>query len=298
MTKVSNDTVSVREGVPVRAGAGGLLDAYDVVFCDVWGVLHNGVEPYAAAGDALARFRAAGGTVVLVSNAPAPSASVATLLDHIGVRRDAWDAAITSGDLTRAHLAERGYQRIHHIGPPRDLHVFAGMDLERVSLARAAAIVCTGVADDRCETGETYRPILSAARERALPLVCGNPDLVVEVGGELLACAGMVAATYESMGGSVYWAGKPHAPAYEGARQLAETARGHAVARNRILAIGDAVRTDLAGAAGYGVDCLLIAHGIHRDELMPDGRIDRDRLATLLKSTPHRPVAAMPALAW
>lgn len=283
--------------VPVLDGAGELLAAYDVVFCDVWGVLHNGIKPYAAAGDALARFRAAGGTVVLVSNSPAPSSAVASLLDHIGVRRDAWDAAITSGDLTRTHLVERGYQRIHHIGPPRDLRVFAGLDLERVDLPRAAAIVCTGVVDDRSETGETYRPILLDARERALPLVCGNPDLIVEVGGELLACAGMVAALYEEMGGSVYWAGKPHAPAYEGARQLAESARGEAVPRNRIIAIGDAIRTDLAGAADYDVDCLFIAHGIHRDELMPAGRIDADSLARLLQSTPHRPVAAMPGLA-
>ncbi|MCL4767591.1 MAG: TIGR01459 family HAD-type hydrolase [Hyphomicrobiaceae bacterium] len=286
------------ELAPILDGAARLLGGYDVVFCDVWGVLHNGVAPYAAAGEALARFRARGGTVVLVSNSPSPSSSVAALLDRIGVDRNAWDAAITSGDLTRAHIADRGIRRVHHIGPRRDLNVFAGLDVERVELARASAIVCTGVVDDRRETGETYRPILIGARERALPLVCGNPDLVVEVGGELLPCAGAVAALYELMGGHVYWAGKPHAPAYTGAHQLAESLRGGAVSHNRILAIGDAVRTDLAGAAGYGVDCLLIAHGIHRDELMRAGRIDPGRLAALLQSTPHRPVAAMTALAW
>ncbi len=286
------------ELAPILDGAARLLRDYDVVFCDVWGVLHNGVGPYAAAGDALARFRAAGGTVVLVSNSPSPSSSVAVLLDRIGVRRDAWDAAITSGDLTRSHIAERGFRRVHHIGPRRDLHVFAGLDVERVELARASAVVCTGVVDDRRETGETYRPLLEEALERALPLVCGNPDLVVEVGGELLPCAGIVAALYESMGGRVHWAGKPHAPAYAGAQRLAESIRGGRVARDRILAIGDAVRTDLAGAAGYGVDCLLIAHGIHRDELMTGDRIDAVRLAALLRSTPHRPVAAMRALAW
>lgn len=292
MTTVTNDLV------PVLEGAGRLLGAYDVVFCDVWGVLHNGVTPYAAAGDALARFRAAGGTVVLVSNAPAPSSSVVKLLDHIGVRRDAWDKAITSGDLTRTHLTERNYRLIHHIGPEGDLRVFAGLDIERVDLTRASAIVCTGVVDDRRETGEMYRPLLDRALDRSLPLVCGNPDLVVDVGGELFACAGMVAALYESIGGSVYWAGKPHAPAYEGAHELARAVRGSAIDRTRILAIGDAVRTDLAGAAGYDVGCLLIAHGIHRDELMPSGRIDAGRLAALLQTTPHRPVAAMPALAW
>ena len=292
MTKVTG------ANVPILDGAGQLLTAYDVVFCDVWGVLHNGITPYAEAGDALARFRAAGGTVVLVSNSPSPSSSVAKLIDQIGVRRDARDAAITSGDLTPTHLTELGYRRIHHIGPDRDLGVFRGLDLERVDLARAVAIVCTGVVDDQRETGETYRPLLSDALARSLPLVCGNPDLIVEVGGHLYPCAGAVAALYESMGGSVYWAGKPHAPAYEGAHRLAEAARGSAVERTRILAIGDAVRTDLAGAAGYGVDGLLIGHGIHREELMPSGGIEADRLAALLATSPHRPVAAMPALAW
>ncbi len=292
MTKLTADLV------PILDGASRLFRAYEVVFCDVWGVLHNGVEPFAAAGDALARFRARGGTVVLVSNSPAASSSLATLLGRIGVRRDAWDAAITSGDLTRRHITERGYQLIHHIGPPGDRRVFAGLETEPVSIARASAIVCTGVVDDRTETGESYRPLLSEALDRQLPFVCGNPDLVVDVGGELFPCAGSVAALYESMGGDVYWAGKPHVPAYEGARRLAQEIRGIPVSKDRILAIGDAVRTDLAGAAGYSVDCLLIAHGIHRDELMPAGRIEPDRLAELLQASSHRPVAAMPALAW
>lgn len=292
MTNISADLV------PVLDGAGHLLGSYEAVFCDVWGVLHNGIAPYAAAGDALARFRAAGGAVVLVSNAPSPSTSVELLLDRVGVRRDAWDAAITSGDLTRTYLQERGYRRIHHIGPPHDVRVLAGLEIERVDLDRASAIVCTGVADDLEETGESYRPLLSRALELTLPFVCGNPDLVVEVGGELLPCAGAIAALYEAMGGDVHWAGKPYRPAYTAAHQLAGGLLGKPIARNCILAIGDAVRTDLAGAAGYGVDCLLIAQGIHRDELMSGGRLEPARLERLLQTTSHRPVAAMPALAW
>lgn len=279
--------------VPVIEGAADLLDAYEVVFSDVWGVLHNGVRAYPEAGEALAGFRAGGGVVVLISNAPAPASGVADLLDGLGVRRDAWDAMITSGDLTRAYLADRQLQRVHHIGPARDLTVFAGLDVERVGLAEASAVVCTGVVDDARETGENYRPILREARERGLPLVCGNPDLVVEVGGVLLPCAGAIAAVYEEMGGDVYWAGKPHRPAYESAERLSEVIRGRPVERARILAIGDAVRTDLAGASGYGVDSLFIAHGIHRDELMPAGRLEESRLGRLLSPAGHRPVAAM-----
>lgn len=284
--------------VPVLDGAASLLGQYDAVFCDVWGVLHNGVTPYAAAGAALARFRAAGGTVVLVSNAPSPSSVVTVFLDHIGVRRDAWDAIVTAGDLTRMHLEESGYRRIHHIGPLLDMRVFEGLRIEHVGLEHASAVVCTGVADDQDETGESYRPLLSRAIELSLPLVCGNPDLVVDIGGILLPCAGAVAVLYESMGGDVHWAGKPHRPAYKAAHHLAERASDKPVAQDRILAIGDAVRTDLAGAAGYGVDCLLIGQGIHRDELMPGGRLEPARLNRLLRTTPHRPVAAMPELAW
>ena len=284
--------------VPVLDGASRLLGNYEAVFCDVWGVLHNGVHAYAAAGEALARFRAAGGTVVLVSNSPAPSASVSILLDRIGVRRDAWDAIITSGDLTRRHLQERGYRRIHHIGPSRDMRVFAGLEIEHVDIDRASAVVCTGVIDDRNDSGESYRPLLSRALALRLPFVCGNPDLVVEVGGALLPCAGTIAALYETLGGDVHWAGKPYRPAYAGAHELAEETSGKTIAPSQILGIGDAVRTDLAGAAGYGVDCLLIGQGIHRDELMPAGRLEPARLDQLLQTTPHRPVAVMPTLAW
>lgn len=291
MSSLSADTV------PIIGGAGELLAAYDVVFCDVWGVLHNGIGAYADAGKALARFRAQGGTVILVSNSPASSSSLARLLDRIGVRRHAWDAAITSGDLTRSHITQRGYRLIHHIGPERDQRVFAGLDVSPVALERAAAIVCTGVVDDRREAGESYRPLLSKALLRRMPFVCGNPDLVVDVGGELLPCAGAVATIYEAMGGDVYWAGKPHQPAYEAARQLAQQIRGRPVDKDRILAIGDALRTDLAGAADYGIDCLLVAHGIHRDEVMRAGHIDPVRLEKLLRTSPNRPIAVIPALA-
>jgi len=287
-------TMTKGDDVAILDGAAPLFARYDVIFCDVWGVLHNGLRAYAAAGDALARFRAAGGTVVLVSNSPARSSSLATLLDLVGVRRDAWDAAVTSGDLTRAHLNERGYRRIHHIGPPGDERVFVGLDIERVELDRAAAIVCTGITDEQ----ESHRPLLFRALELSLPFVCANPDLVVEVDGELFLCAGTVAQLYESMGGKVYWLGKPHNPAYEAAHKLAEEVRGRAVERERIIAIGDAVRTDLAGAVRYGIDCLLVAHGIHRDELLSDGQIDRVQLRRLLDGVPHRPVGVTPALAW
>jgi HAD superfamily hydrolase (TIGR01459 family) len=275
-----------------------LLAGYDVLICDVWGVVHDGRHAYGGAGDALARFRSGGGTVILLSNAPLPGEGVARLLDDKGVRRDAWDAIVSSGDLARAHVAEQGFRRLHHIGPDRDLMLFDAMAARLVSLAEAQAIVCTGLVDDRRETATDYRPLLGQAFVRQTPLICANPDLVVDVGGSLLPCAGAIAKLYEEMGGPVFWAGKPHAPAYEAALACAARLRSSDVERRCVLAIGDALRTDLAGAAAFGLDFLFIAQGIHRAELMPDGRLTAERVAWLFEGESARPIAATPSLAW
>src|SRR5262249_19175592 len=162
---------------------------------------------------------------------------------------------------TRQHITSHGYQRLHHIGPERDLALFAGLGVSRVPLAEAEAIVCTGLIDDANESGESYRPLLEAAKARGLRLICAKPSLVVDVGGTLLPCAGTLAAYYEEMGGTVLWLGKPYRVAYEAAQASAEKLLGRPVGLARILAIGDAIRTDIAGAVAYGIDALFIAHG-------------------------------------
>ena len=278
--------------------AGPLLAAYDVLLCDVWGVVHDGVRAYAAAGAAFARFRAEGGTVVLLSNSPMPARWVKRVIDEKGVRRDSWDAIVSSGDITLAHVASLGWTRVHHIGPPRDLPLFETMAVARVALEEAEAIVCTGLVDDRRETAESYSPLLERALALSLPLVCANPDLIVDVGGELLPCAGVIAEAYEAIGGDVYWAGKPYAPAYELAMNTAAGLRGAMPDRRRVLAIGDAVRTDMAGAAAFGVASLFIGQGIHRDEVVRDGRIDAEGVARVLDGQPVLPLAAMVGVAW
>jgi HAD superfamily hydrolase (TIGR01459 family) len=286
------------ERPPILDGAGPLLECYDVVFCDVWGVLHNGVIAHPAAGEALSRFRAGGGLVVLLSNAPVPWTSVARVLELRGVRRDAWDAVVSSGDLTRDHIVQRGYRRLHHIGPARDLSLFKGLKVARVGLAEAEAILCTGLNDDANETGETYRPLLEHAKALGLPFVCANPDLVVDVGGTLLPCAGLLASVYEDLGGQVFWAGKPYRVAYERAHARAEELIGRSVDPSRILAIGDAIRTDVAGAVAFGIDALFIAHGIHRAEIMRGGRLEEAALARLIATAPGKLKGAMTELAW
>jgi HAD superfamily hydrolase (TIGR01459 family) len=285
--------------IPIIERAGPLLERYRVLLCDVWGVVHDGVVAYPGANDALTRFHRAGGVVVLVSNAPRPGPSVARLLDEKAVVREAWDDIVTSGDIALSHIEEAGYKRLHRIGPARrDRDLFDGLPGPHTPIGEADAIVCTGLNRDREEQPEAYLPLLEEALSRRLPFVCANPDLAVHVGKDLLPCAGAIAALYEERGGQVYWAGKPHPVAYRTALERAARLTGRPVQQAEVLAIGDAVRTDLAAAAGAGIDALLIAGGLHRDEVAPDGAIDLGRLADLLPPSAPRPVAAMLHLAW
>ncbi|MGQ0673766.1 MAG: TIGR01459 family HAD-type hydrolase [Hyphomicrobium sp.] len=284
---------------PIITAAGPLLARYDVVFSDVWGVVHDGHKAFTSACDALVRFRAGGGTVILVSNAPVPKERVARMLDLRAVPRTAWDDIVSSGGIALDHVKERGYARIYSIGPKdRDAAFFERLAASTVDLAEAEAIVCTGLVDDTTETAETYRPLLERALLRRLPFVCANPDLVVDVGGRLYPCAGALADLYEKLGGEVFWAGKPHPSAYGAAHKAAARIRSEEIASDRILAIGDAVRTDLAAAEGAGIDAIFVAAGIHRAEAMADGAIVPERLARLF--TPESPpaIAAMAHLAW
>ena len=244
-----------------------LARGYDVLLCDVWGVVHNGVAAFAAACEALTRFRAGGGTVILITNAPRPGAAVQRILDRFGVPHDAYDAITTSGDVTRGIVESRLSERVFHLGPRRDLPIFAGLDVTFAPPETADYVVCSGLFDDATETPENYRELLAAMRARSLFMVCANPDIVVERGDTLLYCAGALADAYVELGGEALYCGKPHAPIYEVALGMAAACRGGEVPpRSRVLAIGDSIRTDLKGAASFGVDCLFVTSGIHAEE--------------------------------
>jgi HAD superfamily hydrolase (TIGR01459 family) len=276
-----------------------LADRYDLVLCDVWGVLHNGVKAYGAASDALTRFRAKGGRVVLVSNAPRPGASVGTQLDGFGVPRTAYDAIVTSGDLTRLAIEERIDRIVHHIGPPRDMPIYDGLDVRFGSIDEADYVVCSGFDNDEEETVEDYRAPLEAMRRRDLLMVCANPDLIVERGNMILPCAGTIALAYEEMGGKVFYAGKPHGPVYDRALDVAAELSARAIRKERVLAVGDAIRTDIAGAVGYGIDSLMIARGIHAEELgLHNGRLVSDHVQDWVDRQPVRPTAFTEVLSW
>src|SRR5271156_7146267 len=213
------------------------------------------MNAFPAACDALMRFRERGGTAILITNAPRAGEAVARILDRLAVPQQAYDAITSSGDVPRGIVAARLGQAVFHLGPQRDLSIFTGLDVKFTDLENADYVVCSGLFDDTTETPESYRDMFAAMRARSLFMVCANPDIVVERGDTLVYCAGALADAYAAQGGQVLYCGKPHAPIYNAALAKAAALRdGIMPARQRVLAIGDSVRTDLAGAAGFGID--------------------------------------------
>jgi HAD superfamily hydrolase (TIGR01459 family) len=297
---LSASSPRLRPNVPsILAHAGPILTRYDVIFCDVWGVVHNGQTAFEGACQALEKFRAGGGTVIFVTNAPVPKRRVADMLALRNVPASAWDDIVSSGDLALDHVNARGFQALHCIGPrDRDQALFSALRARSVPLAEAEAIICTGLNDDRNETPSDYRPVLEDALAKRLPFVCANPDLVVDVGGTLYYCAGAIADLYVHMGGEVFWAGKPYLNTYETAHQKAEALRNANVERDKVLVIGDALRTDLKGAQNYGCDALFIASGIHRHETVDGLALSATKLSDLFGPDAPPALGAMLELAW
>jgi HAD superfamily hydrolase (TIGR01459 family) len=283
----------------IISGLGDVAGRYDALFCDVWGVIHNGRESFADATAALARFKDSVGPVVLVSNAPRPSEAVKPQLTRLGVPDAAWSSFVTSGDATRAELARLAPGPALAIGPSWDLPLYEGTGVTLTASAEAAAFIsCTGLYNDETETPDDYRDLLAAAATRRLPMVCANPDRVVHRGEQLIWCAGSLADVYRDLGGEVLMAGKPHAPIYRCAMDSAAEQLGRPVDPTRILCIGDGVGTDVAGANNQGLDCLFIGAGIHGEEVLRDGAVDADRLAAFLDRERAIAAYAIPKLVW
>jgi len=272
-----------------------VVGSAEVLLSDIWGVVHNGLAAFPDACQALHNFRQQGGTVILITNAPRPADSVQRQLRKLEVADEIYDAIVSSGDLTRHFVADHPGQKMFWIGPERDNSIYRGLDPVLSPLEQADYIVCTGLFDDETESAENYRAMLLQARERSLTLVCANPDIVVERGDRLIYCAGAVAELYLELGGEVIFYGKPHRPIYERAVALASERRGHAVELNRVLAIGDSVRTDLAGAQGFGIDCLFVTRGIHSEEFAGIEQLDPASVRELFG---HPPRALMRELKW
>jgi HAD superfamily hydrolase (TIGR01459 family) len=290
-------------GIEIISGLRDIADRYDVLILDLWGVVHNGVEPYPGVLDCFDELHGAGKRIVLLSNAPRVNEKVQLQVAGFGVPRESYDQLVTSGDITRLSVSRREDpwfaalgKRYFHVGPERDWGLLEGAGVDEVDdLAAAEFVLCSGLYDDNTETADDYAEIFKKARGRDLPMICANPDLFVVRGERTVPCAGALGVAYEEMGGNVRYGGKPYPLAYEVCfTMLAETPK------SRILAVGDSFRTDIAGANGAGIASLFIVGGIHADELGlgSDGGFDAEALTKAAQAAGHLPTAAVGGFYW
>lgn len=283
--------------IPVIDSIKDIGERYRAWLVDIWGVMHNGHKAFPRAAAATRAFRKSGGIVILLSNSPRPSPAVQQQLRQFGVPDDAYDATVTSGDLTRHELGKHNNARVFHLGPERDRPIFTGLDVKLTDWQGAELVVCSGLFDDDTETPEDYTDLLRGMAARGLPMICANPDHMVERGHQLIYCAGALAAVYEDLGGEVIYAGKPHAPVYDLALETIGGLAGSDVGKDQVLAIGDGVKTDIAGANSFGVDAVFVASALHAPGEGGQA-LDGPHLTELFAQTSQRPIAAMRALDW
>ncbi len=285
-----------------HAGLAALADRYDAFIVDLWGVMHDGVTAFPEAVTALEAMRAAGKRALILSNAPRRAEVVTARNAELGIPADLAHAVLSSGEDAWRHLNDRPdawYEKLgracFHLGPERDLGMRAGLDLDFVDrLGEAEFILNTGTLSSDDEV-ETYRPLLEQGLALKLPMVCANPDLEVIRGGQREICAGALALAYEQKGGQVRWHGKPHPEVYRSCFALLSD-----VDPSRIAAIGDSLRTDVAGAAAAGIDSIFVAGGIHGEDLGVDhrGEVDPDRYAAFIEGAAPKPTAVLPLMRW
>lgn len=288
--------------MPIRQikGLSEVASGFDGFILDLWGVIHDGVEAYAGARDTLAAIRAAGKRTLLLSNAPRRADALVEQLARMGIGRDMYDEVLSSGEAVHMELARRTDpfyaslgRQLYHMGPERDANVFAGLDLVAVDIEHADFILNTGPWDFN-ETVEDYVPKMKAALARNLPMICANPDHVVIRQGQPVVCAGALAARYAEMGGVVSTRGKPDPAIYDNALELL------GLERNSVLAVGDALHTDVKGANGAGLRAVFVTQGIHAAELgiRPGEEAESDTLRRVVTRHGERPMAAIATFRW
>ncbi len=285
--------------VPLVDSLSEIAERYDALFCDLWGCVHDGVRAYPEAIDALRAFRARGGKVVLLTNAPRPRAGVERQLEILGVPPDCWDTISTSGDSARVAMF-RGVigDRVWFMGQDQDLPFFDPptivsdpIDVHLAGLEDATGIACLGPFDAHADPS-VNRPEFLHARQKGLKLLCANPDIVVDRGESREWCAGALARLYAEMGGESLYFGKPHPPVYALARErMAQI--GAQVPDERILCIGDGIQTDILGALGEDLDSLFVTGGLAREQTATDRQPERVALDAFIAETRLTPTYAM-----
>jgi HAD superfamily hydrolase (TIGR01459 family) len=288
--------------IRILPGIGPLVEDYDGLILDLWGVVHDGRDPYPGVGDTLARVRDAGKKVVMLSNAPRRSSAVIEGMTAMGIDRGLYHQVLSSGELAWRALNQRAVpwaealgRRCLHVGPDRDKGLFDGLNLEIIAGAeKGGFIVNTGPWRDDARVAD-YEALLDEAAGYAMPMVCVNPDIEVIRAGTRIICAGALAARYAEMGGMVHYFGKPYAEAYTACLELMEVAD-----LSRLLAVGDSLTTDIRGAVGAGVDSVLVTSGIHAAQLgLVYGETpSQERLQTACAAVGAFPMAAIAAFTW
>ena len=272
-----------------------ISESYDALFCDLWGCVHDGLTPFAEAVAALKAFRAKGGTVMMVTNAPRPHAPVRRQLERLGVPSDAYDGIATSGDSARAAMLRGAVGgKVYFIGQSHDQDFFTPLELienpvviSQVALEQAEGIVCCGPFDPLADPDEMRAHFLQA-KARGLKLLCANPDIVVDRGETREWCAGALAKLYTEMGGESLYFGKPHPPIYDLARRRLE-ALGKDIPDSRILCVGDGILTDIDGAMGEDLDSLFITGGLAAQETQTTDQPDPAALTAYLTKEMRQP---------
>jgi len=283
----------------ILTGLREIADDFDLVLMDLWGCVHDGVKPYPAALDCLARMQDIGKSVAILSNAPRRASEVEAKLSEMGIDRALYTSMFTSGEETWKYLntrpdglGQRLGRRVYAIMSERDTGILEGLNLERVDEIGAASFVLVTGVEDAKTTAKDFDPLLRQALRQSLPMICANPDLLVHRGGVEEICAGAIAERYESFGGRVVYHGKPHKKMYD---VIFKTL---GVVRTRAIGVGDSFRTDIRGVQDSGGKGVLVAGGIHRTELLYAGKIDPKRLRDLARNQEVVPDYGLPYLTW
>jgi len=246
-------------------GLNEIYSSFDIFFFDLWGVIHNGVQCYSEALKALKNIKK-NKKIILISNAPRPNYDVQKFLKKINFSKSFYHLLITSGDVTRSYLKNNYKNKsFYHLGPKRDESLFSNLSLKKTSLNKADFVICTGVNNNK-DSIKKYYPILKKINNRKLKMICANPDLIVHRGNVVEYCAGSIAKLYEKMGGKVQYFGKPYKYFYEYIFKILKKKYKKKIKKNKILAIGDNLNTDILGANNLNVKNLFIAGGIHKSE--------------------------------
>lgn len=285
--------------VPLLNGISEVADQYDAFILDIFGVIHDGIRPFPGTYDCLSQLQAAGKQVCLLSNSPRRAKGAAAQMEAMGLPPSLYNHIVTSGEATYQSLQNRGDDLGNNcwlIGTSMIDEIVRGHDLNLLDGPDGASFILNAIPGTERKTIEMLKAQLQIAADQNLPMICANPDLVVNIGTEQYECAGTFAAYYESVGGHVVYHGKPHSPVYEWCHDLLG-----GIDKSKICAVGDSFHTDVAGANRFGIDCVMNLVGIHWEEIQMDhapDEADLDKLCNVIDAQPHKPTYALAGFAW